>query len=49
VRAGGKTLTGSRLADAGKRRLVAEHLQQIEDSPPSAVQTAMFEMFEREG
>jgi hypothetical protein len=42
-------LTGSKLADAKRRRQVAEHLQQIEDSPPSAEQTAMFEMFEREG
>jgi len=45
----GKTLAGSKLADARKRRLIAEHLQQIEDSPPTAEQTAMFEMFEREG
>jgi hypothetical protein len=49
VRTSSKTLTGSRLEDATRRRLVAEHLQRIEDSPPSAEQTAMFEMFEREG
>jgi hypothetical protein len=49
VRTSDKTLTGGKLADARKRRLVAEHLQQIEDSPPTAEQTAMFEMFEREG
>lgn len=27
----------------------AAHLQAIEDNPPSAEQTATFEMFEREG
>lgn len=36
-------------ADVRQRRLVAAHLQAIEDSPPTAEQTAMFEMFEREG
>ena len=44
-----KTLDGKELAAARDRRLVAAHLQAIEDSPPTAGQTAMFEMFEREG
>lgn len=44
-----KTLDGKELAAARDRRLVAAHLQAIEDSPPTAEQTAMFEMFEREG
>ena len=44
-----KTLDGKELAAARRCRLVAAHLQAIEDSPPTAGQTAMFEMFEREG
>lgn len=32
-----------------QRRLVAMHLQAIEDNPLDAEQIAMFEMFEREG
>lgn len=32
-----------------QRRLVAMHLQAIEDNPLDAEQVAMFEMFEREG
>lgn len=37
------------VAEARKRRLAAAHLQEIEDSGPTPEQTAMFEMFEREG
>ncbi len=37
------------IAEARKRRLVAAHIQAIEDSAPTPEQTAMFEMFEREG
>ncbi|MVA97972.1 hypothetical protein GN330_12025 [Nitratireductor sp. CAU 1489] len=44
-----KTQQDKDLAGARQRRLVAAHLQAIEDSPPTAEQTAMFEMFEREG
>lgn len=44
-----KTLTEKEVAEAKARRLVAGHLQTIEDSPPTAEQVAMFEMFEREG
>jgi hypothetical protein len=33
---------------ARERRLVAMHLQSIEDNPLDAEQVAMFEMFERE-
>lgn len=44
-----KTLSETELAGAKSRRLVAAHLQAIEDSPPSSEQSAMFEMFEREG
>ena len=44
-----KTQTEKELGEAKVRRLVAVHLQAIEDSPPTAEQTAMFEMFEREG
>lgn len=43
-----KTLTENQVAETKARRLVAEHLQAIEDSPPSREQVAMFEMFERE-
>jgi hypothetical protein len=42
------TLSEKELADVKARRLVAAHLQTIEDSPPTAEQSAMFEMFERE-
>jgi hypothetical protein len=41
-------LTDDEVAEARERRLVAEHLQAIEDSPLTGEQTAMFEMFERE-
>lgn len=34
--------------DVVERRLVAMHLQSIEDNPLDAEQVAMFEMFERE-
>ena len=34
--------------DLVERRLVAMHLQSIEDNPLDAEQVAMFEMFERE-
>lgn len=34
---------------ARQRRLVAMHLQDIEDNPLDAGEIAMFEMFEREG
>ena len=44
-----ETLSGQDLTSARRRRLVAAHLQAIEDSPPTAGQTAMFEMFEHEG
>jgi len=44
-----KPLTDEELVAAKARRLVAAHLQAIEDNPPNAEQTAMFEMFEREG
>lgn len=44
-----ETLSGQDLASARRRRLIAAHLQAIEDSPPTAEQTAMFEMFERDG
>lgn len=43
-----KTLSEEEVAQAKARRLVAAHLQAIEDSPPTPEQTAMFEMFERE-
>lgn len=41
-------LTEEEVAEARQRRLVAAHLQEIEGSPPTAEETAMFEMFERE-
>jgi hypothetical protein len=44
-----KTQQDKDLAGARQRRRVAAHLHAIEDSPPTAEQTAMFEMFEREG
>ncbi|RDJ26661.1 hypothetical protein DWF00_00315 [Bosea caraganae] len=34
---------------ARERRLVAMHLQEIEDNPLDTADVAMFEMFEREG
>lgn len=43
-----ETLSDGELAQAKARRLTAAHLQAIEGAPPSAEQTAMFEMFERE-
>lgn len=43
-----KPLTAEQLGEAKARRLTAAHLQVIEDSPPTAEQTAMFEMFEHE-
>jgi hypothetical protein len=43
-----KTLTDEEFSAATARRLVAAHRQAPENSPPSAEQTAMFEMFERE-
>lgn len=48
MRKSGKSLTETALAEAKARRLVAAHLQAIEDSPPAPEQVAMFEMFERE-
>ena len=44
-----KVLTKEQVAAAKVRRLVAAHLQAIEGNPPTDEQTAMFEMFEREG
>ena len=41
-------LTDEQVAEARERRLVAAHLQAVENSPLTAEQTAMFEMFERE-
>ena len=41
-------LTPDEVAEARERRLVAMHLQEIEDNPLDAEQVAMFEMFERE-
>jgi hypothetical protein len=41
-------LTDAEVAEARERRLIAAHLQDIESSPPTAEDTAMFEMFERE-
>jgi len=43
-----ETLTDEEVAEARERRLVAAHLQAIENSPPTVEDTAMFEMFERE-
>jgi hypothetical protein len=44
-----KALTEEQIAAAAGRRHVAAHLQAIEGNPPTDEQTAMFEMFEREG
>ena len=44
-----KALTKEQIAAAAARRHVAAHLQAIEGNPPTDEQTAMFEMFEREG
>jgi hypothetical protein len=43
-----RKLTEEEVAEARERRLVAQHLQAMEDSPPTTEQIAMFEMFERE-
>ena len=43
-----RKLTDKEVAEAHERRLVAAHLQEIEGSPPTVQETAMFEMFERE-
>lgn len=43
-----KTLTDQEVAEARQRRLMAAHLQALEGNPPTAEDTAMFEMFERE-
>lgn len=41
---------GSHSVEASRqRRLVAQHLQEIEGNPLDAEDIAMFEMFEREG
>lgn len=40
---------GHDAAAATERRLVAMHLQSMENNPLNAEQIAMFEMFEREG
>lgn len=40
---------GHDAAAATERRLVAMHLQSMEDNPLDADDVAMFEMFEREG
>ena len=42
------TLSETEITDSKARRFVAAHLQTIEGSPPTAEQSAMFEMFERE-
>lgn len=44
-----KKLDKQTLEQAGQRRLVAMHLQDIESNPLDAEDIAMFEMFEREG
>ncbi|WP_376988619.1 hypothetical protein [Bosea sp. R86505] len=42
-------LTEADAERARERRLVAMHLQAIEDNPLDSADVAMFEMFEREG
>ncbi|GAB6843722.1 hypothetical protein HNR00_003402 [Methylorubrum rhodinum] len=44
-----KNLDKQTVEQARQRRLVAMHLQDIEDNPLDAGEIAMFEMFEREG
>lgn len=44
-----KDLNNQSAQEARERRLVAMHLQDIEDNPLDARDIAMFEMFEREG
>lgn len=41
-------LSEEEVAEARERRLIAQHLQAMEDSPATSEQIAMFEMFERE-
>lgn len=44
-----KTTDSNSSEASHQRRLVAQHLQSIEDNPLDAEDIAMFEMFEREG